>query len=143
MERNFKQGYELKGVSIIVDYWNCIILWLSLLLLSLLSWLILWSLQSYWYQYYSRYYDLTTSIANSSITESIKKWYAKIEIMYSNSPFSPILEINTFGICSDVTDDATVPKALKDFISNYGTEYYISSQVCNLLFFLVNSGKYK
>ena len=141
MEHNFKQGYELKGVSIIVDYWNCIILWLSLLLLSLLSLLLLWWLPSYWYQYYSQYSDIPTSTANSSITESIQVWYAKIEIVYSNSPFSPILEINTFGICNDVTDDATVPKALKNIISNFRTEYYISSQVCNLLFFLVNSEK--
>jgi hypothetical protein len=32
----------------------------------------------------------------------------------SDSPSSPILEINTFGMCSDVTDDATAPKACKE-----------------------------
>ena len=30
---------------------------------------------------------------------------------YPYSPFAAILEMNTFGMCSDVTDDATVPKA--------------------------------
>ena len=28
-------------------------------------------------------------------------------------PFSPILDMKTLGMCSDVTDDATAPKAWK------------------------------
>jgi hypothetical protein len=32
----------------------------------------------------------------------------------SDSPSSPIFEIKTFGMCSDVTEDATAPKAYNE-----------------------------
>ena len=63
---------------------------------------------------------MTNFTVTLSTTESLQEWEdVKISFPNLNSPFSPILEMNTFGICSDVTDDATVPKALKKIVLKF------------------------